>query len=125
MASRRKQKAEGTGSSRKGISAEVFGSFNKKGEFQAKVIAKSEKSIFLIRTLLLKSVMFQGLSDKNLRVVIGAMDERRMEAEELVIREGADGDVLYVVGEGEYECSKVVTGTRTYLKTYKEGELFG
>lgn len=33
--------------------------------------------------------------------------------------------MLYVVVSGEYECSKVVAGKSTYLKTYHAGELFG
>jgi cAMP-dependent protein kinase regulator len=32
---------------------------------------------------------------------------------------------LYVVGSGEYDCSKIIHGTETYLKTYKIGESFG
>jgi hypothetical protein len=33
--------------------------------------------------------------------------------------------MLYVIGSGEYECTKVINGKKTYLKTYKAGELFG
>jgi cAMP-dependent protein kinase regulator len=33
--------------------------------------------------------------------------------------------VLYVIGSGEYDCSKIIGGKKTYLKTYKQGELFG
>jgi len=35
------------------------------------------------------------------------------------------GDVLYVIGSGEYECTKVINGKKTFLKTYKAGDLFG
>jgi len=33
--------------------------------------------------------------------------------------------MLYVIGSGEYECTKIIGGKKTYLKTYKTGELFG
>lgn len=32
---------------------------------------------------------------------------------------------MYIVGSGEYSCSKVIKGTETFLKTYKSGESFG
>jgi cAMP-dependent protein kinase regulator len=111
--------------SRKGISAEVFGDFNKKGEFTAKVIKKSEESITFLKNLLLKSIMFQNLSEENLKIVIDAMEELKFTPEMEVIKEGDAGDMLYVIGSGEYECTKVINGKKTYLKTYKTGELFG
>lgn len=43
----------------------------------------------------------------------------------MVIKEGEDGDMLYIIGDGEYECTKVIGGKKTYLKTYKAGEFFG
>ena len=33
--------------------------------------------------------------------------------------------MLYIVGEGEFDCTKVIKGSETYLKTYKAGEYFG
>lgn len=33
--------------------------------------------------------------------------------------------MLFVVGSGEYVCSKVINGVETYLKTYQTGESFG
>lgn len=111
--------------SRKGISAEVFGDFNKKGEFTAKVIKKSEESISFLKNLLLKSIMFQNLSEENLKIVIDAMEELKFTPEMEVIKEGDAGDMLYVIGSGEYECTKVINAKKTYLKTYKTGELFG
>lgn len=65
--------------------------------------------------------MFQSLSEENLKIVIDAMSQRKVIAEELVIKEGEDGDMLYIIGDGEYECTKVIGGKKTYLKTYKSG----
>lgn len=33
--------------------------------------------------------------------------------------------MLYIIGDGEFECTKVIGGKKTFLKTYKPGELFG
>lgn len=33
--------------------------------------------------------------------------------------------MLYVVAEGEHDCSKVINGAQTYLKTYVAGDTFG
>lgn len=48
-------------------------------------------------------------------------------AGEWVIQQGQDGDVLYVVDEGELDCEKVFKkgDKATYLKTYQPGESFG
>ena len=55
------------------------------------------------------------------------MDEKKYKAGEWVIQQGEDGDVLYVVDEGELDCEKVFKkgDKATYLKTYMPGESFG
>lgn len=42
-----------------------------------------------------------------------------------MISEGDQGDALYVVSSGEYDCHKMISGQNTFLKTYKTGEAFG
>ena len=42
--------------------------------------------------------MFSALDDKEKDIVIGAMEERQAVANENIIREGDEGDCLYVVG---------------------------
>ena len=46
---------------------------------------------------------------------------------EVVIKEGDEGDSLYVVGKGTLTCSKVFKGQSapTILKKYQPGEAFG
>jgi hypothetical protein len=46
-----------------GISAEVYGEYNKPGDFQARVIEKSEEQKVQIRKILEKSFMFKDLSE--------------------------------------------------------------
>ncbi len=53
------------------------------------------------------------------------MEELKLKPPQPVIKQGDAGDMLYVIGSGEYECTKVINNKQTYLKTYKTGELFG
>ena len=44
-----------------------------------------------------------------------------------IIKQGEDGDFLYVVDQGELDCTKTFAGKNapTWLKLYKPGESFG
>lgn len=61
--------------SRQGISAEVFGQFNQKADYIAKVIAKSTAVKEEIKTLIEKSILFKSLNKEDLNIVIDAMEE--------------------------------------------------
>ena len=69
--------------------------------------------------------MFMSLDDKDLQVVINAMDEKHVKDGETIITEGEPGDVLYVVQDGSYSCSKMIDGKDTHLKNYGSGDVFG
>lgn len=71
--------------------------------------------------LIKKSILFENLGAQDLNIVTDAMTIENFETEKQVIKEGDQGEVLYVVGSGEYSCSKVINGKETYLKTYKTG----
>ena len=51
--------------------------------------------------------MFMALDEEEMNVVIDAMDEKKVAAEETVIAEGEKGNYLYVVEEGTLKCTKV------------------
>lgn len=44
---------------------------------------------------------------------------------QIIFKEGANGDWIYVVEEGEVEISKNVGGQRIVVETLKEGDVFG
>lgn len=69
--------------------------------------------------------MFMSLEENDLRVVIDAMDERKVVVNEIIIAEGEPGEVLYVVESGESTCSKIIDGQSKVLKKYQEGDVFG
>lgn len=45
--------------------------------------------------------------------------------QELIIKEGEPGEVLYIVESGEMTCSKIINGQSKILKKYSEGDVFG
>lgn len=45
--------------------------------------------------------------------------------EQIIFKEGDNGDWIYVVDEGEVEISKNVGGQRVSIETLKEGDIFG
>lgn len=73
---------------RASVSAEAFGTFNKKEDFKARVVPKSEESKAAILEKLNKAFMFQALSDKEKEIVIDAMEEINAPENESIIKEG-------------------------------------
>ena len=71
--------------------------------------------------------MFKALSKEELDVVIGAMAEKRVKPNEVVINQGDAGAVLFVVEEGHLDCFKKFGDEEEpkFLKTYEPGEAFG
>lgn len=112
---------------RSSVSAEAFGTWNQKGLFQAKVIAKSSDAKSAIMEKLNLAFMFSALDDKEKAIVVDAMEERKAVTNEHIIDEGDQGDCLYVVGQGSLSCTKrlKVGADPTFLKTYQPGEAFG
>lgn len=55
------------------------------------------------------------------------MEEKKFGPSQLVIRQGEDGDCLYVVDVGELDCHRKFseTGENKFLKKYVPGEAFG
>lgn len=75
----------------------------------------------------MESFLFRALEETDLKVVIGAIEEKRYKAGELVIKEGDQGDEMFVLESGSLDCTKVFKGNTepTFLKTYEPGEGFG
>ena len=73
------------------------------------------------------SFMFQALNQEEVDIVVGAMGEKKFKSGEKAIVQGEAGHVLYVVEEGQLDCTKVfnVGEEAKYLKTYQPGEAFG
>ncbi|MCQ2819885.1 MAG: cyclic nucleotide-binding domain-containing protein [archaeon] len=122
-----KKKIQKGPNKRAGVSAEVYGEYNKKEDFKARVIPKSEEQIQKIKTRILSSFLFSSLDKKDLEIVIGAMEEKNYQPGEFVIKQGDDGDCLYIVETGELDCTKTFNKEEgeKFLKKYVPGEAFG
>jgi cAMP-dependent protein kinase regulator len=109
------------------VSAEAFGQYNKKENFKARVVPKSEQAKAAIMDKIEKSFMFSGLDEAEKDIVVDAMEEKKTFKNECVIKEGDEGDCLYVVSSGTLSCTKVFPGNTepTFLKRYQPGEAFG
>ncbi|EAR86860.2 CAMP-dependent kinase, regulatory protein (macronuclear) [Tetrahymena thermophila SB210] len=111
---------------RTSVSAEAYGQYNQKSAFVAKNIPKNANQVLRIKQRLSQAFMFQSLDENEQRVVIGAMEEKKFKAGETIIKQGDDGDELYVVDSGLLDCYKEKANQeKILLKTYKEGEAFG
>ncbi|CAD8189697.1 unnamed protein product [Paramecium pentaurelia] len=111
---------------RASVSAEVYGIYNKKTNFKPKIVAKSHLQIQKIKEKLAQSFMFSELDEHDLRIVINAMEVIQCMKGDVVIKQGDDGDNLYIVDEGTLDCSRSKAGQDSvHLKTYKPGESFG
>ena len=77
--------------------------------------------------IICKSFMFSGLDDNEKAIVVDAMDEKKCFKKEVVIKEGDEGNCLYIVGTGTLACTKIFKGNTepTFLKRYESGDAFG
>ncbi|KAM3131940.1 hypothetical protein pb186bvf_015953 [Paramecium bursaria] len=115
-----------TNKQRFSVSAEAYGWYNKKENFKPKIIHKTPEQKQRIDQRMMQGFMFNSLDDQEREIVINAMEEKRFNQNEFVIRQGEEGNVLFVVDVGELDCFKNYgDGVDKYLKTYIPGESFG
>ena len=92
------------------------------------VVPKAQEVKNTIRDRLHTAIIFKALNDDELNVVIDAMEEKKFDAGATIITEGEAGSVLYLIGEGQLDCSKLLgpnNDTPTHLRNYEQGEAFG
>ena len=91
------------------------------------MIPKSEAAKKQIYEKLNLAFMFSALDEKEKEIVVNAMEEVKVDVNDVVIKEGDQGDCLYVVGLGTLSCTKIFPGNTdpSFLKSYQPGESFG
>jgi cAMP-dependent protein kinase regulator len=112
---------------RSSVCAEVYGFHNKKEDFIAKIVPKTSDQIERITNKVNQSFMFSALDERELKTVIDAMEEKIFQKDDVVIKQGDDGDVLYLLETGKLDCFKRFNNDEkdTFLKSYLPGEAFG
>ena len=109
------------------ISAEAYGEYNKLGDFNPRVIKKTEEQKELIKSILLKNFMFNTLDEKNQDIIINAMEIKDFKKGDTIIKQGDDGEELFIVCRGILKCTRIMKEgeKETFLKNYESGEVFG
>ena len=110
---------------RSAVSAEAYGTWNKKSNFEPRVIPKSESQTSRLLSRLNSSFIFETLEDKDKSIIINAMEEKQYSAGDPVIKQGEDGKELFVVGSGALKCYKKIGETEKMVKEYGPGDSFG
>ena len=85
-----------------------FREYNKKKEFKPRNIPKTDEQKKSILDKVSKSFMFNSLENEDLNTVLLAFEEKKYKAGENVITQGEDGDVIYLVDQGDLDCEKVL-----------------
>lgn len=91
---------------RSSVSAEAYGNFNKKKEFVPRIIDKNDEQKERILAIMAKSFLFNLLADKERNTVLLAFEEVKFNNGDVVIKQGDQGDILYLIETGYYECYK-------------------
>ena len=112
---------------RASISDEAFGDWNRVESFKLVEIQKTPEQYKAINERMNQSFMFAALDEKEREIVISAMEERKVEAGDVVIEQDSEGNELYVIDTGELDCLKRFKpgAEPSYLKTYYPGDSFG
>jgi cAMP-dependent protein kinase regulator len=110
---------------RASVSAEAYGEWNTKKAFVPPVITKTDEQKERLRNVLVKSFLFNTLDDNDFTVVIGAMSEVNAAEGEIVIKQGDQGDFLFVIETGKLDCVITVDGNEKVVKTCEAGDVFG
>lgn len=98
------------------ISAEVFTGINVKPKTDAK--NKSDVQYNNIIELLKKCFIFKTIDPDDYKLVINAMVSKTFAEGELVIKQGDDGNEMYLVEKGNLNCSKTIEdGSEMQIRT--------
>jgi cAMP-dependent protein kinase regulator len=118
-------KAKANRGQRQSVSAEAYGAWNKVTDFQPSVHPKTDDQKVRLRAILCKSFLFSALTAADLNIIVDAMVDAEFAAGSCIITEGADGDNLYVIEEGNPVCKKLIDGEQKVVKTCEPGDVFG
>lgn len=118
-------KLRGFNKMRQSVCAEVYGNWNKKQKFIPPVYPKSEEESERLHKVLGMSFMFSSLENKDRVTVVDAMKERNIPPDMTLIKQGADGDCLYIVEKGSLQCWREDGGKEAMVKLVGPGDVFG
>eukprot|EP00913_Durusdinium_trenchii_P011563 g10857.t1 len=110
---------------RQSVSAEAYGAFNERKAYVPKVIEKDEAQTARLQEVLQACWMFKHHTPENMKIILDAMQEKRVEAGTRLIQEGDEGEVMWVIEDGELDCIKRIQGEEQVVKKCSRGDVFG
>lgn len=110
---------------RTSVSAEAYGEWNKKADFVAPVYEKTESQKSRIQSCLQQCFLFGALDNEELNKVTLALKEFVVNSETEIIKQGDDGESMYLVEDGVVNCTKCIENQETLVKTCSAGDVFG
>jgi cAMP-dependent protein kinase regulator len=110
---------------RQSVSAEAYGAWNQKKAFTPPVIEKTDAQKEKLRGVLETSFMFRALEKKDMNVIIDAMAEVKASKGTRVIEQGENGNYLFIIESGSFECKIKIEDVEKVVKTCEAGDVFG
>lgn len=111
---------------RTSVSAESYTAQANKPPFKPRIIPKPAEVKWRIKQMLNRLFIFSSLDIIQMDIIINSMDFKKFKRGEVVIRQGDDGNELYIIESGRFNCSKSTAGSAPMqLKVYQPGEYFG
>lgn len=108
------------------VSAEAYGDFNPRVAYNPPFIPKTDAQTARLKACLSDSFLFESLETDDMAIVIGAMSEVQVEPTHRLILQGDNGDCLYVVEHGKFDCVvETDEGNEKVVKSCEDGDVFG
>ncbi|XP_039604368.1 cGMP-dependent protein kinase 1 [Polypterus senegalus] len=86
---------------------------------------KSKRKREQIMGFLKKAKTLKGLNDTQLSKIIDSMEECKFQNNEIIVQEGTEGNIFYIILKGEVKVMKQVNGQEKEIRMLQEGDHFG
>jgi cAMP-dependent protein kinase regulator len=96
-----------------------------RSNFKARYVKKTDEQVFRIQNKVLNALIFRCMEDKDFDLIIGALEEKIYDRNEVVIKQGDNGDYMYIVESGVLECFKQAQKGKRMVRKLTSNDTFG
>jgi len=114
-----------TGRGRKSVAGERYNPEEDDDDEPIKVVPKSDEQRARLQIVSKKVMLLNRLDEDQLANVLDAMEERQVVANEVVIKQGDDGDNFYVIDSGNFDIYIDIDGGPQKVGSYDGSGFFG
>ncbi|KAL7872507.1 hypothetical protein SRHO_G00074900 [Serrasalmus rhombeus] len=93
--------------------------------YRSIMTSKSKKKREQLMGFLKTARTLKALNEEQLSNIIDSMEEVKFQDNEVIVREGAEGDTFYIILKGEVLVTKKVNGQQKVIRKMGQGEHFG